>query len=226
MLRRAEPDGGIVQLAGRLVDVFDQALEIGRRRCLRHRQHEGGIGEYADRREIVHRVVGHLLDHHRRDRVPHADRERGVAVLRRLRDDAAGDGAAGARPVLDHELLAQDFRQPVGDDAGRDVGAAAGAEADQDANRPCRPVLRRGGRRLSACHRKGCDRHERASNEHSGPPRFFCPIGSRRRIRTPTGRWQPAGGREKPHRRIEPGVLRSTCAQRATAGTRPAVGVA
>ncbi len=65
MLGRPQADRGVVELAGLLVDVFDKALDVGRRRILGHNDHKGRIGEYSDRLEILHGVVGHLLDHDR-----------------------------------------------------------------------------------------------------------------------------------------------------------------
>ena len=93
------------------------------------------VGDQRHRREILDRVVGHRLDHHRRHGVAGADHGGGVAVLVGFRDLIAGDRAAGARLVLDHHGLVQQFGQRRGDDAGHDVGAAAGAEADDHADR-------------------------------------------------------------------------------------------
>ena len=115
---------------------LDQALEIVRRKILLHDDGDGGVGDDADRREILHRVVGLRLDHRRGHRVAGRDHQRAVAVLRALGDDVAGDGAAGAGLVLDHDALAEHFAERLGDDARGDIGAAAGAEADHHVDRP------------------------------------------------------------------------------------------
>ena len=47
------------------------------------------------------------------------------------------EGAGGARPVLDHDRLAELFLQRLRDDAADNVGAAAGSERHDDADRTC-----------------------------------------------------------------------------------------
>ena len=59
-----------------------------------------------------------------------------------VRDRARRDGAVGAEPVLDEELLARLGAELLRDRAGLDVRAAAGGEADQDAHRVIRIWLR------------------------------------------------------------------------------------
>ena len=71
-----------------------------------------------------------------------ADQQQRVAVRRRAHDRLGADIAAGARPVLDDEWLAEPLRQPLADQARDDVGAAAGGKADDDAHRPRRIGLR------------------------------------------------------------------------------------
>ena len=44
----------------------------------------------------------------------------------------------GARPVLDHERLAEPLRQPLTDHARRDVGAAGRRKTDDEAHWPRR----------------------------------------------------------------------------------------
>ena len=61
--------------------------------------------------------------------VPLARRER-VAVRRRAHDRLGGDIAAGARPVVDDELLTEPLRQPLTHQARDDVELAAGRKAD------------------------------------------------------------------------------------------------
>src|SRR4249919_2585563 len=105
MLRRAQSDRRIVQLSGLLVDVFDKAFDVYRRGVLGHNKDEGGIGEYSDRLEILHGVIGHLLDHNCRNGMAHADGKEVVSVLRCLGSNAAGNRAAGAWSIFDDELL-------------------------------------------------------------------------------------------------------------------------
>ena len=65
-----------------------------------------------------------------------------VAVRRRLRDLAGRHGAGCARPVLDHDRLAEQLRHARRQDARNDVGAAARREADHHPNRFAGIVLR------------------------------------------------------------------------------------
>jgi hypothetical protein len=67
-----------------------------------------------------------------------------VAVRLRLRDRLRREIAAGAWTVLDDELLAEMFRQPLADQAGISVVDAAGRKAGQDPRRMGRIVLRIG----------------------------------------------------------------------------------
>ena len=67
-----------------------------------------------------------------------------VAVRRRSRDRLGADIAAGARPVLDDELLAQALRQRLRHQARDDVGGVAGRKADDHVHRPGRIGLRFG----------------------------------------------------------------------------------
>ena len=64
-----------------------------------------------------------------------------VAVLRRARDVFGGDAGAGARPVLDHDLLAEEPAHAGAHGARREVGDGAGPEADDDAHRTVRVVV-------------------------------------------------------------------------------------
>src|SRR5215472_4566327 len=76
------------------------------------------------------------------ERVRRMDEEERIAIRGRTHDRLRGDITAGARPVLDDELLAEPLREPLADQASDDVGAAAGGKADDDADRPRRIGLR------------------------------------------------------------------------------------
>ena len=54
----------------------------------------------------------------------------------------AADIAAGAGPVLDHDLLAEPLRQPLADQARGDVDRAAGRKWCDQLHRPRRIRLR------------------------------------------------------------------------------------
>jgi hypothetical protein len=90
-----------------------------------------------DRRQILDGIVGHALEQALRDRdlggVSHEDR---VSVGRRLGGDIGAYHAAGARTIVDHDLLAPRLRQLLRDHAREDVGGAAGRIRCNDADRP------------------------------------------------------------------------------------------
>ena len=71
----------------------------------------------------------------------------GVAVGRGLRAGAGADVERPARPVLDHDRLAEALVQLLGERAHEDVAGAAGARRGDDADRARGIVLRRSGQR-------------------------------------------------------------------------------
>src|SRR5262249_12346605 len=64
------------------------------------------------------------------------------AVRDRAHDCFGGDIAAGARPILDDEWLAETLRQRLTDQACKEVRRAARRLADDQVHRPCRIGLR------------------------------------------------------------------------------------
>ena len=109
-------------------DRFDRDLRID----LHHIRHLDDIGhriDVAQEHEIEFLVKRGV------DGVGRVDQKQRVAVRRRLGDVLGGDIVAGARLVLDDELLAELLGQPSADDARDDVGRSAGRIADDDAHR-------------------------------------------------------------------------------------------
>src|SRR5882724_1512509 len=70
------------------------------------------------------------------DRVWRTDEEQRLAVRNCVHDRLGRDIAAGARPVLDDEWLAEPLRQPLSDQTREDVIRAAGGKADNDMHWP------------------------------------------------------------------------------------------
>ena len=114
---------------------------LGRNRWMYHHD-KGTADEARDRRDVADEIEIELVVKRRIDRVRRTDQEQRVAVRRRAHDRLGGDVAAGARPVLDDEWLAEPLRQPLTDQAREDVVRAAGGKADDDAHRPRRIGLR------------------------------------------------------------------------------------
>ena len=105
----------------------------------------GPLATMRDRNEIRDRIVGQRLegigigDERGRGR-----EQEGVAVGRRARRRLRADRVAGARPVLDDDLLAERARQPVAEQPADDVGRAAGGLRDDELDRLRGPALRVG----------------------------------------------------------------------------------
>jgi len=83
--------------------------------------------EHGHGREILDRIVGQAGAETHRDRVrARGGKADGVAVRRRLGDRIGADIAAGARAVLDDNLLPEALAELLPHDARDDVGAGAG----------------------------------------------------------------------------------------------------
>ena len=72
-----------------------------------HHQHVRRIHELGDRRKILERIVGQVLEQRRVDRDRGRGEQQRVAVGRRARDLAHADVAGGAAAVVDDDALAE-----------------------------------------------------------------------------------------------------------------------
>ena len=90
----------------------------------------GDADDAGDRRDVADEIEIELVVERRVDRVRRTDQQQRVAVGGRAHDRLGADVAAGARPVLDDEWLAEPLRQPLPDQAREDVGRAAGGNGD------------------------------------------------------------------------------------------------
>jgi hypothetical protein len=95
----------------------------------------------GDRRDVADEVEGELVLDRGVDGVVVQHQQERVAVGLGLGDAVAGNAAAGARLVLDHEGPAELLGQPLADQSGDDVGRAARAIALDDVDRPRGPSL-------------------------------------------------------------------------------------
>ena len=96
----------------------------------------------ADRREILERIVGEVLERRRRNDVIGRGVQQRVAVGLGGRDRLGADGGAGAGPVLDDHRLTQRRGQMVADQPSDDVDRRAGGERHDDLDRPVGVGLR------------------------------------------------------------------------------------
>src|SRR5262245_54332124 len=85
---------------------------------------EGCANDASDRRDIAKEIEAELVVERCVDRSCCVAHEKGIAVRCRLHDHLGADIAAGARPVLDDELVAKSLRQPLTHQACGEVSAA------------------------------------------------------------------------------------------------------
>ena len=136
---------------------------------------DGGVGQPAERRPVVRRVVGHQFGDAGDERARHADHAASIASV-----SSAPDVAEHVLPVLHDD--------PAVDDHGVDIGGARGEDAPAPgrsrrcarcpaAPPPGRPAARpRGGRRPAS---RGCRAAVRAASSSPGANRPRCSDASR-----------------------------------------------
>ena len=103
--------------------------------------HEVGVIDRRDRREIAHQFVFALRNQRFIRGLGIRHHQQRVTIRRRLDDFLRADHAAGAGAVFDHEGLAETFLQNVPDLAGGDVGRSPGAKGNNHLHRPRGIVL-------------------------------------------------------------------------------------
>ena len=138
MMRRAQPGRSESKLAGLGLGQRDEIRHrLGRQRR-RHHEHVGGCDNKRERHEVDGRIVGKLLvqgDVDRHDwRRRHED---GVAVGCRASDGKRPDYSATARPVLDHERLAEPLLQALPQHPRQEFRAAAGRKRHDEGDWAC-----------------------------------------------------------------------------------------
>src|SRR5438132_11582509 len=109
-----------------------------------------------DRRDILDKIVVELFVERGVDHIIRADGEQRVAIWWRTHDGLSSDIAAGARPVLNDELLTKPLGEPLTYYARDDVNRLARGKSDDNAHRPRRISLPRSHAR--ACRERGSAR--------------------------------------------------------------------
>jgi hypothetical protein len=118
----ADPAGAVTQRS--FLGELDQVGHVVNLERWIDDENERHRGDERGERQVFCRIVGQRFVERRVDgerRHRHHDR---VAVRRRFRDEVCGDDRAGARPILDHESLAEPLLQPLREQARQRVGAA------------------------------------------------------------------------------------------------------
>ena len=157
-------------LAGIGLGGRDQRLDVIGREVRSRDDDQAGGRHQRHRIERGERVVAQRLVHRRGDDLAGGHHAERVAVLVGAGDRLVAEGAGGARPVLDHDRLAELFLQRLRDDAADDVGAAAGSERHDDADRTLWPFLRRCTDGAAKQSSGGGGGKHRTSREHRFPP--------------------------------------------------------
>ena len=135
-MRGAEIAGaGVGDLSGPLLRIVDQIFHRLVRRCGRHDE-QVGIAEHArDRRELRH-LIGRLASRHALGFGQHGNggqrHQHGVAVGLGLEHGRRPNRAAGARAIVDHDRLPENFAEAQRHRPRRDVGLAARRERHDD----------------------------------------------------------------------------------------------
>ena len=130
-----------VELARVSLGIVDELRDRPSRNGRMH-QHDLGLAHHRrDRRNVANEIEVELGEERGVDGVRQPDLEQRVAVRRRVDHLFGGGVPAPARPVLDHERLAEPLRQPLAHDAREDVVRTAGGKPT-NAHRPRRIGLR------------------------------------------------------------------------------------
>ena len=145
MRRAADSDRGEVELAGLLFRKRNELLQVVGRQLRARQQDLIAERDQRDRREVALPVVGQWLAVQcRRDRDrPVGDEVKGVSVGIGTCRELGADDTAGARLVVDDDLLAPEFSKLLSDQARKQVAAATGRIRHDEADRLAREVLRR-----------------------------------------------------------------------------------
>ena len=150
MIDRAERGDHVAELAGLGLGARQHVGERLDRRILRHQVDERIGADHGDEAEGVVAIEREFPDRGAAG-IAGGEQRHGVAVGRRMRDDAGRDAAAAAGVVLDRDRLAERAGHLVGEQPADDVRAAARRGADQDAQRALRPVLLGAGGQRRPC---------------------------------------------------------------------------
>ncbi len=120
-------------------------------------QHRGIADHHGDRNEVAQRLIGELVvERGIGDDRPVRDGGNGVAVRIRLHQRLQADGAVGAAPVLDIDLLPEAVGEMLRCQPRDEISAAARRKRADHADRALRPSLRKRGGRQRAGEQHCC----------------------------------------------------------------------
>src|SRR2546423_925027 len=140
LLRRAAPDHAVVELAGMLARVGDEALPVSGRHLVRG-DDAVVVARYLRNGSDVRELVGGVAIDGEIDAFEVRAEEQVVAIARSCEHVLRRNLPAGAGAVLDHDALPEALAEALGDVARRQIGRPAGGETDHEAYRLLR-ILR------------------------------------------------------------------------------------
>ena len=147
MRRASDAIRGYVDLIGIAFEISSELRKGCGRKRWRYDDDERRFGNPCDRRDVADEIEIEIAIERYVHRVGRDRQQDGVAVGLGFRDVFGADIGAGARPVLNDELLAEPLRQMLGGKTPDDVGAAAGRVRYDQLHWSRRVGLRPGGMR-------------------------------------------------------------------------------
>ena len=238
----ADDMGGVADAGRRHVDRARVGLGIGDEfgdRLGRERRvdlhDERPAHQARDRSDVASETEVRLVVERGAERVRRRCKQQRIAVRRRIDDGFKADVAAGSRPVLDHNRLAEPLGQRLRQQAGDGVVRPAGGDADDETNglgwiierqRRWRDGANEGSRRGEAQDNAGYDSHASRTSAQTPPLSIVASGPGLRQSRAETVRGDRAAW--SPHRLCGKGrgvaapEPRGRQIRRTRPGTRPA----
>src|SRR5215472_11181712 len=105
--------------------------------------YSGCASDASDQCNVADEIETQVVVECRVPRIRRRSFQQGVTIGRRPRDNLRGEIATSARPILDHEWLAETFRQPLADQPCTGVKWTARGKADEQMYWPRRIIQRR-----------------------------------------------------------------------------------
>ena len=160
---------GVTDAGRRHVDLARVGLGIGDEfgdRLGRERRvdlhDERSAHQARDRSNVASETDARLVVERDAERVRRRGKQKRVAIRRRIDDGFKADVAAGSRPVLDNDRLAEPLGKRLCQQPGDGVVCPSGSDADDQTNRFCRIIERK--RRLRDGASDGSRRSEAQDN--------------------------------------------------------------
>ena len=125
----------------------DEVFHIFHRQRRMHNDRGRNIDHQPQRREILDRVERQFFDQRRVNDKTRGNNRRSATIRRALSGDIGTDGAARARPVIEHHLLPEQLAHTPGEQPEDDVAVATRRRRIDDADDLARKRLRRGNAR-------------------------------------------------------------------------------